>query len=243
MKMKTKVSIILVFALLFVLVMSLSSFATSDYFIDETGEWSSMHSSLEAKLADISEKNNVNVLIYAYPGYLMEDDEILEKFNLTTYDDVVILVFTKFPFDEDWHLYLATYGMPNDAISDSEVDYLMRDDGIMEYARTENMEDGLYQYIDYIDQALQGNSVPIYARLTIPILLGLLGALIGFLSVFISYKRKVRSDCYPLKEFTNMDLTYSDDRFTGSHVSRQYSPRNKGSSGGRSGGGGRRGGR
>lgn len=249
--MKTKVCILVLFSAILVAIFSFSSFAVSTNVIDDTGVLP-FDATIEARLESISEKHNIHVLIYAYTykysygGYEISDDDILEKFNLSTYDDVVLLVYEKDIHSYEWHCFLSTYGRGYDEISDSEFDYLMRDGGIMDDALTEDMRAGTEEYLDFIDRALSGNGIPIHKRLFVPILLALLGALIAFLCVFIPYKRKVRSDTYPLKEFTNMDLTYSDDQFTGTTVTRRHVPRSSGSS--RSGGGGgsrggRRGGR
>ncbi len=242
--MKTKVCILMVFCLFISLIFSFSSFAVDEYFIDETYELTG-ENSFESTLQSISEKHNVHVLIYAYTytGSYVSDAEILRKFGLSTYDDVVVLVLEKYAYSEEWHCFLTTYGTGFDKISDSEVEYLMKDGGIMDDALSDNMEEGLIRYLDFIDRSLEGNGIPIITRIWIPILLALLGGLIAFLCVFIPYKRKVRSECYPLKEFTNMDLTYSDDHFTGSTVTRRHVPRSSGSSSRSGGGGGSRGGR
>ena len=246
--MKTKVCILMLFALVFSLIFSFSSLGSGDYYIDDSGRYPHLDTELEGELAALYEKHSIHYVIYAYSynrytSYYKSDSEILSEFGLSTYSDVILLILEYHEIEGEWHCYLSTYGRGTDVISDGEVDYLMADGGIMDYALTQNMGEGLRRYLSFIDTASRGNGIPIVERIHIPILLGLLGALIGFLCVFISYKRKVRSDCYPLKEFTNMDLTHSDDRFTGSHVTRRHAPRSSGSSGGRSGGGGRRGGR
>lgn len=244
--MKTKVCILVLFSAILVAIFSFSSSAVSTNIIDKTGALP-FDATIEARLESISEKHNIHVLIYAYNynysygGYEISDYEILEKFDLSTYDDVVLLVYEKHMYSDEWHCFLSTYGRGYDEISDGEFNYLMRDGGIMDNALTEDMRAGTEEYLDFIDRALSGNGIPIHKRLFAPILLALLGALIAFLCVFIPYKRKVRSETYPLKEFTNMDLTYSDDQFTGTTVTRRYAPRSNGSS--RSGGGGSRGGR
>ena len=238
----------MLFALVFSLIFSFSSLGIGDYYIDDSGRYPHLDTELEGELAALYEKHSISYVIYAYSynrhtSYYKSDSEILSEFGLSTYSDVILLILEYHEIEGEWHCYLSTYGHGTDVISDAEVDYLMADGGIMDYALTQNMGEGLRRYLSFIDTASRGNGIPIVERIHIPILLGLLGALIGFLCVFISYKRKVRSDCYPLKEFTNMDLTHSDDRFTGSHVTRRHAPRSSGSSGGRSGGGGRRGGR
>ena len=255
--MKTKVYIILFVSLLLSLVFSFSSSAQEDYFIDNSEELQSLEDAFEGKLRALSEQYGIDFLIYAYEfssygtqyGDYKEDSEILNEFNLSLNADCILLVLEKYSYTGEWHCFLSTYGRGYDVISDREVEYLMRDGGIMDYTLSSDihqMSDGIGRYLEYIEKATIKDAVPLYTRLWIPILLGALGALIAFLSVFISYKRKVRSDTYPLKEFTNMDLTYSDDQFTGTTVTRRHVPRSSGSS--RSGGGGgsrggRRGGR
>ena len=247
--MKTKVYILLVFVLLFTLVLSLNASAVSNRFIDKTGELSHVASSLESTLNEMSQRHGIEILIYAYRydenyGYHRTDSQILYEYDLSTYsDDVVLLILEKYTVSGEWHCFLSTYNEGYDRISDSEVDYMLRDGGSLDYALTVSMSAGLNDYLSDVDRALSGNAIPIVKRLGGPLLIAALGALIAFLCVFISYKRKVRSDCYPLKEFTNMNLTYSDDQFTGKTVTRRHSPRSKGSSRSGGGGGGRRGGR
>lgn len=244
----------MVFSILFSLAFTFSSSAVSSYFIDDTMELSSLKYQYEGRLQDLSLTHDVDFLIYAYTyderyEDYKDDYAILSRFGLSTYNsDCILLILEKYEYSGEWHCFLSTYGNGTDVISDREVDYLMRDGGIMDYTLSSNlhqMSDGIGRYLEYIEKATIKDAVPLYTRLWVPILLAMLGALIAFLCVFISYKRKVRSDCYPLKEFTNMDLTYSDDQFTGSTVTRRHVPRSSGSSrsGGGGGGGGRRGGR
>ena len=249
--MKTKHYILLVFVLLLAILFSLNASATSNRFLDGTGELSYIDASLEATLSELTAKHNIEILIYAYRyeegTRHLSDEKILEAYGLSTYyADVALLILERYEHSGQWHCFISTYGEAYDRISDSEIDYLLRDGGALEHALNVSMSAGLPDYLIELDRALGGNSIPIHTRLGAPIFLSVLGALIAFLCVFISYKRKVRSDCYPLKEFTNMNLTYSNDQFAGTTVTRTYSPRSNNSSrsGGRGGGGGgRRGGR
>ena len=247
--MKTKICIFALFTLLFVALFSTNTFAVSDRFIDKSGELSYLEYSIEPKLSRLTEQHGIHILIYAYTynessSYHLSDKEILKEYDLSTYDDdVVLLILERYSISNEWHCFISTYGKGYNKISDGEINYLLKDGGILEYALETNMREGLNQYLDFVDRALSANAVPISERILVPIFLAFLGAGIAFLCVFISYKRKVRSDCYPLKEFTNMNLTYTDDRFTGKTVTRRHAPRSKGSSGSGGGGGGRRGGR
>ena len=246
--MKTKICILVLFFLILVSILSLNAFALSERFIDKTGLLSNLEYSLEDKLNTLSNKHDVHILIYAYTydentAYHLSDEEILLEYNLVRRrDNILLLILEKYSISGEWHCFISTYGTAYDKISDGEINYMLKDGSMLDYALTVNMQEGLNSYLDFIDNALSVNAVPVSERIATPILLALLGAGIAFLCVFIPYKRKVRSDCYPLKEFTNMNLTYSDDQFTGKTVTKRHAPRSKGSSGS-GGGGGRRGGR
>ena len=56
---------------------------------------------------------------------------------------------------------------------------------------------------------------------------GIIAAIITGSCIIYSYKRKSRSDKYPLDRYAQLDLTHSNDIFTGSFVTRRRIKRNK----------------
>ena len=250
--MKTKIYIFLLISFILANFLLLSSCVKKENFVDKTGKFSSIQAEVEQRLDEFYKKSDHRFFIYAY----REDDitqniwgeDLLDDFGISSGTDAVILTL-KLEMGE-WYCDIYTYGEANESISDSEVDALLMDGGIFDRIKTQDPIQGVLDYVEFVGNAVPHNLIPYSRQILVPLFWGLVGALVAFLCVFIPYKRKVRSDCYPLKEFTNLDLTYSRDDFAGSFVSRRHVPRSSSSSGGsgsrgggRGGGGGHRGGR
>lgn len=251
MKMKTKIYIIALFILLFAVLLSVSSLAKNENFIDKTGAFIAIDAEIERRLDDLYDSTGYSFFIYAYandnPNQNLWGEDLFDDFGISYGSDAVLLTL-KLEVGE-WYCDIYTYGGANESITDAEIDYLLEDGGIFDRIKTQDSIEGLRAYVDFVGRAVSRNAIPFTRRLWLPVFLGLVGALVSFLCVFIPYRRKVRSDCYPLREFTNLNLTYSRDVFAGSFVSRRHAPRSSSSGsgssrgGGRGGGGGHRGGR
>ena len=250
--MKTKICILVLILIFTSLFFTASPLAAADRFIDETGSFNASHAQIEEKLNEISKDGNYLFFIYVYqnddPSENVWGEDLLPKFGISYHTDAVLLTL-KLERGE-WFCDIYTYGRAYDSVSNAEIDYLCEDGGIFDCIKTQSAEVGLLDYIDFVGRAVKGNAIPFIRRLWVPLFFGIIGGLIAFLCVFIPYKRKVRSDCYPLKEFTKLNLTFSRDDFAGSFVTRRHAPRSSSGGrgggsrgGGRGGGGGHRGGR
>ena len=250
--MKTKVYITLVFLVLFSVFFAVSPLAAGDCFVDKTGAFDGVHAQIEQELDTLSKSTDYSFFIYAYANDDPEEniwgEDLFYELGFSYHTDTVLLTL-KLERGE-WFCDIYTYGRANETITDAEIDYLLEDGGIFDRIKTQNAQDGVRDYVDFVGRAVRRNAIPFVRRLWVPILWGLVGAFVAFLCVFIPYKRKVRSDCYPLQEFTKLNLTYSRDDFAGSFVSRRHVPRSSSGArgggsrgGGRGGGGGHRGGR
>lgn len=136
---------------------------------------------------------------------------------------------------------MYTYGKCNRRISDSEVNEIL--DAPLVFDNLKNAKN----YSSAITEFISMSAVACKARIGLAIVIALLFSVpitaICAACIIYSYRKKLRSEKYPLNRFANLTLTESNDIFMGTFVTKRIISQNNGSSrgnfgGGRSGGGG-----
>lgn len=252
MKKTTIIYIILAFSLLFASLFAIFPSAQNDeYVIDETGRLDfSEISMLQTCVAKAERSAPFTFRVYVYEEiYASYDGEdYLREFGYRTSDDLVLLILTR--YQGSWYYDLYTYGDADRQLSDSEVDAILDAPSVYNNLKSGNLIVGLESFLEICPNYLVNNEINglnMTERIFTALGIGAAVAFFSALGVYLFYKRKSRSASYPLHEFTNLELTNSQDIFAGDVVTRRYAPRSSSSSGGRSGGrgggGGHRGGR
>ena len=161
--------------------------------------------------------------------------------------DAVVLVVRLVGSTYYYDMY--TYGAANDYFSDAAVDRILDNTEVYNKLKSGDISGGAFAffnlctdviYYEVEQQAAYEAAAPLRA-LRSGLLVGVLAGGFTALGIFLSYRRKKRGSSYPLEHYANLNLTLREDRFVGSFVTRTRIQSN--SSGGKSGGGGHRGGR
>ena len=127
-----------------------------------------------------------------------------------------------------------TYGKCNFKISNAEIDRILDDDGVYGNIKNGRYFEGAKAFIPLAADACATN---VNAIIAMTVILSLVSGVIVIAGVTASYKRKSRSDKYPLNRYCKLELTLDRDDFRGSFVTHRRI--NTGNGGrGRSGGGG-----
>lgn len=151
--------------------------------------------------------------------------------------NAIVLIITDNP-NHNYDMY--TYGKADRRISDFEVDDILDDGSVYDNIKGGLYKDGAIGFINLSAKAYRPNYI---ALVLWCIILGLAAAGITAWCVISSYKKKIRSEVYPLNHYAKMDLTFKNDKLIGTFVTKRRihtssSSRGGGRSGGRSGGGG-----
>lgn len=156
-------------------------------------------------------------------------DHFRSEYNIPK--DSVILIITA----NSRHNYdLYTYGKCYNKISNAEIDRLLDDDTVYGNIKNGRYFEGAKSFIALASDACATDR---NAIITLTVICSLVSGLILIIGVTASYKRKSRSDKYPLNRYCKLELTLDRDDFRGSFVTHRKI--NTGSGGrGRSGGGG-----
>ena len=169
-----------------------------------------------------------------YVSYYGED--FIDEYNIT--GNAIVLVITD-NANRNYDLY--TYGKCAGRISDNEVDSILDDSSVYNEIKAGRYKNGAIGFITLSAEAYRPN----YGAIALcSVLLGLAAAGITAWCVVSSYKKKLRSEVYPLSHYAKMDLILKNDRLIGTFVTKrriQTSSGHGGRSRGRSGGGGGRG--
>ena len=167
-------------------------------------------------------------------------DDFKQEYDVNK--NAVILIITD-NLNNNYDIY--TYGSCNRKMSFSEIDAILDDPEIYDNIKYEY--DPAYAAIRFIELSADACETKVGSAIILGIIFGITVSGITFGCVVYSYKKKSRSEKYPLERFANLELTMHEDNFAGSFVTRRVIRTNNGR-GGRDGGfssrgGGHRGGR
>ena len=152
----------------------------------------------------------------------------------------------------EYYYYLDTYGDVYSKISDREVNRLLDDKEVYNNIKSGNLIHGANRFVILAEDAVNGNlPAPWLKIILISSLIGFIPAAVAVAIVVYRYKKKLKSEIYPLSKYARLSIDQSrtSDVFLNSYITKvriQSSSSSRGRSGGggrRSGGGGRRGGR
>ena len=201
-------------------------------------------------LSGLAQRTGYTFHLYVYEGrrQSFSTSRYFDRHAVSDRDDLFLVVLTR--EGGVWYYDLYTYGACDTALSDGELGRLLDAPEVYDAIKGGAVYEGVYALFTQSESLLtnseQKGSVPFRTRLGRAFVVAMAVALVSSLAIVLYYKRKKRGASYPLKEFTDLKLTLSNDVYVGSSVTRRYAPRSSSSSGGggsRSGGGGHRGGR
>lgn len=156
-------------------------------------------------------------------------DHFISEYKVA--DNCIILIITA----NSRHNYdLYTYGKCYYKISNAEVDYILDHDGVYGNIKNGRYYEGAMSFISLASESCETDRSAVVG---LTVTLSLISGAIVIISVIASYKRKSRSDKYPLNRYCKLDLTRERDDFRGSFVTHR-TINSGGGKGGRSGGGG-----
>ncbi len=236
---------ILVLSLCLTCALALSVSAGTPYYMifDDAGllEYSQEESIKENGLAAMREANmgDVEINIIITPHFSYSYSDAMRNTHILTEDqDMILLVIYWDSFRDYYEYEVVTFGKAQRAISNARQDDIA--DAIYSDVKAGRLAEACSDFMRLSAEAYRTEmEIRIPRIVGISLGAGALGALIAVLSVVLSYRRKKRSPSYPLKEFSQMTLTLSDDICTGRNVTKvrlSSSSGSSGSSGGRGGG-------
>lgn len=155
-------------------------------------------------------------------------DHFKEEYDVDK--NAVILIITD-NNNKNYDVY--TYGSCDRKISFSEIDIILDDPEI--YDNIKYNSDPASAAIRFIELSADACETEVGGAIILGIVFGITVSGITFGCVVYSYKRKSRSEKYPLERFANLELTMHEDNFAGSFVTRRVIRTNNNHSG-RSGG-------
>ena len=173
---------------------------------------------------------------YNYPP-----EQFVADYGITDTEFVLLTVVRR---SYEINYYIDTWGDSRTKISDKEVNYILDDTDVYDNIKYGNIFDGSVAFFTLSEKAYSGRLGASYLTITIVSLI--IAMIISFAvccSVYAVYKKKQRQVKYPLDRYAKLELTHSNDIFTGSYVTRRRIRRSGSSSSGGGGGGSHRGGR
>ena len=238
---------LLIFISVLFAVLAVGAGAEVSHVYDEAGFLGEQEKAeLEARLTEASERTGVTMIVYTTRGVGGAD---YDNSKLLYKNYVVFAVEYDF-YHEEYFYYLDTYGDANSLITDSEVDRILDTPAVYNNIKGAKVYEGLTSIIPRTVTALEGKlRLPVLTALIPSLIVGIIAAAVTAISIYVTYKRKLKSPIYPLEQFTRHKLIVSRDDFAGSFVTMTKRPSSNGggsrsgSSIGGGGGGGRRGGR
>ena len=198
---------------------------------------------LEEHIRSLEEKCGIKFYFVSHRSDY--DDYAPEKFVFDygiTETNFVLLTVVKRSYEINY--YIDTWGDSRTKISDKEVNYILDDTDVYDNIKYGNIFDGSVAFFTLSEKAYSGRLGASYLTITIVSLI--IAMIISFAvccSVYAVYKKKQRQVKYPLDRYAKLELTHSNDIFTGSYVTRRRIRRSGSSSSGGGGGGSHRGGR
>jgi len=184
--------------------------------------------------------NGCSVYIVTAPFYGYWGEDFLEENPGVDKNSVILILSCN--SSENYDMY--TYGKCDRLISNGEVDIILDDPDVFDNIKYEG--DYTSAAIRFIELSAEACTPEIALAIVVGIIFGLVAAITVFVFVITSYRKKQRSEKYPLDRFARLDITESRDMFAGTFITKRViqSNRSRGGGGGRSGGGGgHRGGR
>ncbi len=145
----------------------------------------------------------------------------------------VILIITD-NSDRNYNLY--TYGSCDRRISDSEVNEIL--DAPLVYDNIKNAANYSVAITEFIQLSAKACEAKIGLAILIGVIFGVVATAATAGCIIYTYKKKSRSDKYPLNRFANLNLTHRDDVFMGTFITKRVISQGGGRSGSRGGGGG-----
>ena len=236
---------------IFVFALPVGASSGSSHVYDSIGLLSISESyEAEAILKDASDKAGVPILLVISGGVGGDGGYYgwyLSEFGLDTGSDSVILVVNRDPNSGIYNYYLDTFGDAYDKITDTEVNRILDGSGVYDNLKSGNIIAGLEAFIPLAAKAYSGKlSVSVLKAVLVSLFISaaITGIVVGV--IIYKYKRKLKSQIYPLSKYASLSLNVATDNFIGRTVTRtrvNTSSGSRGGSGGGSRGGGRRGGR
>lgn len=172
------------------------------------------------------------------------DREILTRCGIDRKDDAAVLLVRYTGGTYYYDMY--TWGLVNDALSDTDVDRILDDTGVYNNLKSGNIPAGATRWralcstyvADYAAEQAEWEAGRVPRGIAIMAVSFLVAGGIAVLCVALSYRKKVHGEIYPLERYAKLDLQLKSDRFVGSYITRVRVQSNNTSGGGRSGGGG-----
>ncbi len=164
-------------------------------------------------------------------------DNFLANKGISTYDDVAMLIITR--YQKSYYYHLCLYGSPDETIPTKESEYILDYDGVYNNIKSGNLAAGIKSFGTVTSKAYHGRVGASYGIIvTVSAIIALLIGIAACVGVKAKYSMKHRSVDYPLEHFAQMNLTEQSDVFTGSFVTKRVIQSSSGRSGGRRSGGG-----
>ncbi len=202
---------------------------------DPDGRLGQNISYIEEALSSASEATRVEFFTYIHSDGRVRESSMLSRFGVSEDDDVIILEIEL--VDSTYYYELYTYGDAYSLISDSDADYILDYDDVYYSIKGGQLANGITAFVSVCSETITSNRESARASAIIwPIVIGLLAGGIAVVCVIVKYKRKLKSPSYPLSKYATLNLTYSDDSFIGSNVTRVRINTSSGGGGGRRGG-------
>ncbi len=175
----------------------------------------------------VTARNNIST------GY--DGDDFLREYGIS--GDVIVLIIND---NQNRNYNIYPYGKCYSKISDDEYNEILDAPSVYNNIKRGNYKSGAIACIELCEKACRPNvsGFVIGSSVTIGIII-----LIFVSCTVYSYKRKSRSEKYPLNRFARLDLNLRRDDFITKFVTVQVIKSSSSGSGSRGGGGGGRGGR
>ena len=146
-----------------------------------------------------------------------------------------------------YYYEMFTFGHVDDVLGSFACDDILDDSSLYSAIKSGRIYDGAARFFALTAARIDRdwyNPGERFGGVAVSIAVGIVTAIIAggaaALGVYLSYRKKRHGESYPLDRYASLSLTYSDDRFVGSTVTRVRVRSASSSGGGRSGGGGGR---
>lgn len=174
----------------------------------------------------------------------LEISEVKQICSIQKGESAAVLVVDR--LDATYYYEMFTFGHVDGVLSNRACDAILDDDMLHSAIKGGRIYDGAARFFTLTAARIErdwynpgerfgGVGVSIAVGIVIALLAGG-GAAFG---VYLHYRKKRHGESYPLDRYAHLNLTYHEDRFVGSSVTR-VRVQSSSSSGGRSGGGGGR---
>ena len=229
---KLTVTLLLIMLLLSAACLNVFAAEQEQYVYDRSGVFSDSEiEAIEAEARKYFSESYASIYIVTddsdYVSYY--GDHFISEYKVA--DNCIILIITA----NSRHNYdLYTYGKCYYKISNAEVDYILDHDSIYGNIKNGRYFEGAMSFISLASETCETDRSAVVA---LTVTLSLISGAIVIVCITVSYKRKARSDKYPLNRYCKLDLTLERDDFRGSFVTHR-TINSGGGKGGRSGGGG-----